>query len=145
MAIFGETRSKWLISSKPAAAEDKPLIGYSGKRVNAIDSSARNDKQVAMRERFNPEQVKESLEALNQSSAEPWRIEDAMLHREFEFEDFVTAFGFMAKVASLAEEMNHHPNWENVYNRVRIRLSTHDLGGLSALDFELAKKINEAL
>ncbi|MGB0953912.1 MAG: 4a-hydroxytetrahydrobiopterin dehydratase [Planctomycetota bacterium] len=98
-----------------------------------------------MRERFNPEQVKESLEALNQSSAEPWRIEDAMLHREFEFEDFVTAFGFMAKVASLAEEMNHHPNWENVYNRVRIRLSTHDLGGLSALDFELAKKINEAL
>ena len=67
-----------------------------------------------------------------------WEIKDGKLHREFRFPDFVRAFGFMTSVALRAESMNHHPEWFNVYNRVTIDLQTHDVGGLSARDFELA-------
>lgn len=67
-----------------------------------------------------------------------WAVVDGMLHREFVFEDFVQAFGFMASAALCAERRNHHPEWFNVYNRVRVDLSTHDAGGITALDIELA-------
>lgn len=71
-----------------------------------------------------------------------WRIEDGKLHRELKFKDFVTAFSFMAAVAIHAEKMNHHPEWFNVYSTVRIDLSTHDVGGISDRDFELAEIID---
>ena len=74
-----------------------------------------------------------------------WDIIAGKLHREVQFTDFVAAFGFMTQVAILAEKMNHHPAWFNVYNRVVIDLDTHDAGGLTAFDFELAKQINAAL
>lgn len=64
------------------------------------------------------------------------------LQRSLVFADFVQAFGFMAQVALLAERMNHHPEWRNVYNRVDISLSTHDAGGLSELDIALAQAID---
>jgi 4a-hydroxytetrahydrobiopterin dehydratase len=63
------------------------------------------------------------------------------IEKEFRFPDFVRAFGFMASVALLAERADHHPEWSNVYGRVRIRLTTHDAGGLSARDFALANSI----
>ena len=72
-----------------------------------------------------------------------WTIEDGALTRTFTFASFVVAFGFMASAAIVAEKMNHHPEWSNVYNRVTIRLSTHDVGGISELDFELAAKMTE--
>jgi 4a-hydroxytetrahydrobiopterin dehydratase len=62
--------------------------------------------------------------------------------RSFKFGTFVEAFGFMTKVALLAEKADHHPEWSNVYNRVEIRLSTHDCGGLSKRDMALAAKID---
>lgn len=62
--------------------------------------------------------------------------------RTLRFDDFNAAFGFMARVALKAEQMNHHPEWFNVYNRVEITLSTHDAGGLTALDVELAQFID---
>ncbi len=62
--------------------------------------------------------------------------------REFRFRDFSEAFGFMARVALLAEKAGHHPNWSNVYNKVSISLSTHDAGGLSQKDIDLASKID---
>ncbi|WP_029041225.1 4a-hydroxytetrahydrobiopterin dehydratase [Cucumibacter marinus] len=62
--------------------------------------------------------------------------------RSFRFDNFVSAFGFMTKVAILAEKANHHPEWSNVYNTVDIRLTTHDAGGLSQRDFDLAHKID---
>ena len=65
------------------------------------------------------------------------------LHRELQFADFVQAFGFMTRVALVAERMNHHPEWSNVYGRVVIELTTHDAGGITELDFELAKRVNE--
>lgn len=71
-----------------------------------------------------------------------WTVENEKLHKEFQFDSFVEAFGFMASVALIAESMNHHPEWFNVYNRVTVDLATHDAGGISALDFELAKKVD---
>jgi 4a-hydroxytetrahydrobiopterin dehydratase len=65
------------------------------------------------------------------------------IHKNFAFKDFKEAFGFMTKVAEVAEQQNHHPEWFNVWNRVEIRLSTHDSGGLTHKDVELAKQIDE--
>ena len=74
-----------------------------------------------------------------------WSLRDGMLHRELQFADFAEAFGFMARVALWAEKMNHHPEWSNVWNRVTIDLITHDLGGLSDLDVELATRIDSTV
>jgi 4a-hydroxytetrahydrobiopterin dehydratase len=73
-----------------------------------------------------------------------WELREGRLCRTLRFPDFVQAFAFMARVALLAERMNHHPDWSNAYNRVEIALSTHDLGGLSTLDLELARQIDAA-
>ncbi len=62
--------------------------------------------------------------------------------RSFQFRDFSEAFGFMARVALAAEAMDHHPDWSNVYRKVEVTLSTHDAGGITGLDFELARRIN---
>lgn len=67
-----------------------------------------------------------------------WTVVEGKLHREFRFADFVTAFGFMTRAALVAERMNHHPEWFNVWNTVRVDLTTHDAGGISGRDFELA-------
>ena len=74
---------------------------------------------------------------------EGWSLVDEKLHREFRFIDFITAFGFMASAAIESEKMNHHPEWFNVYNKVIVQLTTHDAGGITELDFELAKKMNQ--
>ena len=72
-----------------------------------------------------------------------WELRDGRLCRDFRFAGFVEAFGFMARVALVAERMNHHPDWSNVYDRVEIALTTHDLGGLSTWDVELARRIDQ--
>jgi 4a-hydroxytetrahydrobiopterin dehydratase len=71
-----------------------------------------------------------------------WTVLDGKLHREYKFVDFIRAFGFMASAAITAEAMGHHPEWLNVYNRLTVDLTTHDAGGISAKDFELAGKMN---
>jgi 4a-hydroxytetrahydrobiopterin dehydratase len=75
---------------------------------------------------------------------EAWTLDDDRhgIRRELQFADFNEAFGFMTRVALKADAMNHHPEWFNVYGTVRIRLSTHDAGGLSALDAELARFVD---
>lgn len=67
-----------------------------------------------------------------------WSVQQGKLHRDYRFGDFVEAFGFMAAAALIAERMNHHPEWFNVWNSVRVDLTTHDVGGITARDFELA-------
>lgn len=84
----------------------------------------------------------EEVEVEMKKISEAWRIEGGKLARRFEFRDFNEAFGFMARVALLAEKMEHHPEWFNVYNRVDVWLTTHDVGGLSMLDFELARRMD---
>ncbi len=74
-----------------------------------------------------------------------WSLVDGKLHRELVFSDFNAAFGFMTRVALIAEAMGHHPEWCNVWNRVVIDLTTHDTGGLSNLDQQLAQRINALL
>ncbi len=72
-----------------------------------------------------------------------WSVVAGKLSREFTFPDFVEAFGFMSRVALVAESFNHHPEWFNVYNTVRIDLSTHEVGGISSRDIQLAEAINQ--
>ena len=69
-----------------------------------------------------------------------WTVVDGKLHKEFLFDTFVTAFGFMAQLALVSESLNHHPEWFNVYNRVTVDLTTHDAGGISDLDFQWAER-----
>ena len=75
-----------------------------------------------------------------------WTEQDTKLTAEFQFDDFLSAFAFMTKVAMIAEKMDHHPNWSNVYNKVVIELSTHDAGGIvTDRDHQLAKEIDKLL
>jgi 4a-hydroxytetrahydrobiopterin dehydratase len=74
-----------------------------------------------------------------------WTLQNGKLHRDLRFADFSEAFAFMTRVALAAEQLNHHPEWSNVWNRVTIDLTTHDTGGLSNLDVELAGRIDALL
>ena len=71
-----------------------------------------------------------------------WEINTLHIEREFNFSNFIEAFSFMTKIALICEKYNHHPNWENAYSKVNIKLSTHDLGGITNLDQSLALEIN---
>ena len=71
-----------------------------------------------------------------------WRIVNEKLHKEFLFESFNQAFGFMTRAAMEIEKMNHHPEWFNVYNRITVELTTHDAGGITKNDVNLARILN---
>ncbi len=83
-------------------------------------------------------EIQSRLSSLNESAGGEWTLQGGKLHRTFQFRDFVGAFGFMSQVALVAERMNHHPEWFNVYRTVTVDLTTHDAGGISDSDFELA-------
>ncbi len=87
--------------------------------------------------RLSSEQISEELKNLP-----GWIVKDEKLHRGFEFEDFNQAFGFMTRAAMHIEKMNHHPEWFNVYNKITIDLTTHDAGGITQNDIDLAKILN---
>ena len=90
--------------------------------------------------------VQRQLGKLNENLADhPWSIIDNKLHKEFQFASFIKAFGFMTSAAIIAQSMNHHPEWSNIYNKVNIDLTTHEAGGITKLDFELAKKLEALL
>ena len=74
-----------------------------------------------------------------------WIIDNKTIKKEFKFDNFIDAFGFMSKVALLSEKMDHHPNWQNVYNKVTIELTTHDMGGITTNDTKLAEAINKLI
>ncbi|MBM0741774.1 4a-hydroxytetrahydrobiopterin dehydratase [Phormidium sp. CLA17] len=87
---------------------------------------------------LSPNQLEAAL-----SELDGWSIQNGKLHRQYQFPSFVEAFGFMSSLALVAESMDHHPEWFNVYNRVTIDLTTHDAGGITQKDMDLAKKANE--
>ncbi|MGF7148754.1 4a-hydroxytetrahydrobiopterin dehydratase [Sphingomonas zeicaulis] len=90
------------------------------------------------------EQLDEEARARALDDLDEWDYDDSRdaITRSLVFDDFVTAFGFMTQVALLAEKADHHPEWSNVWNRVDILLTTHDAGGLSQRDIDLAEKID---
>lgn len=92
-----------------------------------------------MVEQLNPAEREDALDGLPD-----WDHDEARdaITRSFTFADFSEAFGFMSRVALLAEKADHHPEWSNVYNRVEILLTTHDAGGLSGRDIEMAQAID---
>jgi 4a-hydroxytetrahydrobiopterin dehydratase len=90
---------------------------------------------------LNEADIQSQLADLNANLSAPWVINDGKLHKSFVFQNFVEAFGFMLRVALHAEAMNHHPEWFNVYKTVTIDLTTHEAGGISELDFQLAAQI----
>jgi 4a-hydroxytetrahydrobiopterin dehydratase len=98
-----------------------------------------------MKERLSQDMINFSLKALNNESDNSWKIKDGKLYIEYKFPDFVAAFGFMAEVAIIAERANHHPEWSNVYNKVKIYLTTHEANGITKLDFELAQEITKLI
>jgi 4a-hydroxytetrahydrobiopterin dehydratase len=77
------------------------------------------------------------------ASLADWTVKDGKLHRDLKFRDFIHAFGFMSTAALAIEKKDHHPEWSNVYNRVSIDLTTHDSGGITAADVELARTLDE--
>lgn len=95
---------------------------------------------MAKRDRLTEAQIQEALGTLD-----GWSLQDAKLHKTYKFADFVQAWGFMARAALIAEAMNHHPEWFNVYSTVRVDLSTHDAGGITLMDVELARKMESLL
>lgn len=88
--------------------------------------------------KLNENEIKRSL-----ATIAGWSVDDDKLFREFVFPRFIEAFGFMASVATVAEKQGHHPEWFNVYNKVQIRLTTHEAGGITDNDFGLARSINQ--
>ena len=74
-----------------------------------------------------------------------WAVVEGKLHKEFQFDDFNQAFGFMTRAAMHIEKMNHHPEWFNVYNKLIVDLTTHDAGGISENDIKLAKTLNSLI
>ena len=87
--------------------------------------------------RLSSEEISEELKNLP-----GWSIKDEKLHKDFEFDDFNQAFGFMTRAAMHIEKLNHHPEWFNVYNKLTVDLMTHDAGGITQNDIELAKFLN---
>ena len=94
-------------------------------------------------QKYTLEQIEHALNELNANIDEKqrWEIEDHKLVKTFKFKSFIRAFGWMTQVAIWAEKFNHHPEWFNVYNKVEVKLTTHDVDGISELDFKLASKM----
>jgi len=91
------------------------------------------------RKLIKPTELKEKLTAAKLE----WTIDGDAIKQAFTFTDFSAAFGFMSRVALLAEKMDHHPEWSNVYNKVNITLTTHDSGGVTQMDLDLASAIEK--
>lgn len=91
--------------------------------------------------RYSQDDSETELHALNEGLDKPWTLEDEKLTKTFKFKNFVEAFGFMTSAAIVAEKKGHHPEWFNVYNTVKVQLTTHDVDGLSYKDFDLAKRM----
>ncbi len=87
--------------------------------------------------KLSSEQISEELKNLP-----GWSVKEEKLHKDFEFGDFNEAFGFMTRAAMHIEKMNHHPEWFNVYNKLTVDLTTHDAGGITENDINLAKILN---
>lgn len=93
-----------------------------------------------MREKFDDTKIQAELKNLN-----GWEYNNSAIEKNFVFKNFKEALAMMVRIGFEAEKMNHHPAWTNVYNKLNVRLNTHDAGGITEMDFVLAKKIDEVI
>ena len=96
-------------------------------------------------QKLSQSEIERALAVLNEKGPFTWALSDNGISMSTEFKDFVSAFAFMSSVAVIAEQMNHHPEWFNIYNKLDVRLSTHSAGGLTELDFKLAERMAEVV
>lgn len=127
-----------LVTDVANAQSDNYRLSCSYKEIFISQFSAPEHLAMTTPKLLKPDELKAAV-----SSLEGWSISNDKLHREFQFKSFVEAFGFMSSVALIAQTMGHHPEWSNVYNRVTIDLTTHDAGGITDLDVELARQANQ--
>jgi len=94
-------------------------------------------------EKYSQEQIHIQLRYINQALdvQQQWQVIEGKLTKTFKFKSFIRAFGWMSQIAIWAEKLNHHPEWCNIYNKVEVQLFTHDVAGISELDFKLAEKM----
>jgi len=94
-------------------------------------------------EKYSQAQIHIQLKNINQALdvQQQWQVVEGKLIKTFKFKSFIRAFGWMSQIAIWAEKLNHHPEWCNIYNKVEVQLTTHDVGGISELDFKLAEKM----
>lgn len=92
---------------------------------------------------YSEAEIQTALNELNQGTETAWEVIDHKLSKTFVFKNFIEAFGFMTRAALYAEKQNHHPEWFNVYKTVNVQLTTHDAGGISEKDFNLAKRMEQ--
>jgi 4a-hydroxytetrahydrobiopterin dehydratase len=90
--------------------------------------------------RYTDQEIQANLKEISN-----WQLFDNSISKDFTFKNFSVAFAFLTQIAMAAEKLNHHPEIKNVYNKVSIQLNTHDVGGLTELDFKLAKQIDKLL
>ena len=108
-------------------------------------SAPQADYDVLMRQsKLSADALRDAVDQLNSDGhgGGGWEVVEGKLHKEFVFANFIEAFGFMTRAAIIAEKMNHHPEWFNVYKTVRVDLTTHESGGITQLDFDLAKRMD---
>lgn len=144
-----QASQKTKVSRKQVSGAISPWPPHSKRSMrHATPSDIRPPRQLALLiEREDPITMaalllSEAAIAALQTELPQWHVVNGKLHRELRFKDFSEAFGFMARVALAAEQLGHHPEWRNVWNRVDIDLITHDSGGLSDLDVLLARHID---
>jgi 4a-hydroxytetrahydrobiopterin dehydratase len=125
------------VKLQPGAGEARLLLAYRLRRIMARNEASPEGYAMPAKKLTDAE-----ISALL-PKAKGWSVTNGKLHQEFACKDFVTAFGNMTRVALVAEAMDHHPEWFNVWNKVVIDLNTHSVKGISDYDFKLAEKINE--
>ncbi|WP_137166721.1 4a-hydroxytetrahydrobiopterin dehydratase [Salinimonas lutimaris] len=96
-------------------------------------------------EKLTQQKIDEALIRLNEQVSDDvvWEQDGDSITKTFKFKSFIRAFGWMSQIAIWAEKLNHHPEWFNVYNKVEVTLTTHDVDGLSEKDFSLAEKMEK--
>ena len=92
----------------------------------------------AKRTKLTADELAQALKSLR-----GWTVSGGKLHRDYQFRDFIEAFGFMTSAAIVVQSMDHHPEWSNVYHRVAVDLVTHDAGGITGMDVDLAGRMEE--
>jgi 4a-hydroxytetrahydrobiopterin dehydratase len=136
---LGTNYQAYWISPRQAIVRARLIVAARGLATHNGGCQGSDGGRKPMRaEKLSDADVQKNLHTVN-----GWSLKNGKLHKEFECKDFVTAFGKMTQVALVAEWMNHHPEWFNVWNKVVIDLNTHSVQGISNLDFQLAEKINE--